>query len=232
MLKDIQTTLYDIFGFILPGFVMLATIVILFWGLFLPNTALSVPQFSGEAWVAVTVVAYFLGHLCQAVANWMFSRDKPSERILSKGISSALPRDLIIRVEAEVSVISGIPSDQLKPHQVYQICDEFVAQHGQTGDRDVYIYREGFYRGSSVSFVVLALALFVRAIRPNAAVNLGGSTYPLSIWMFLFFIVTIAISARLMYERFIRFGNYRVTQAVLGFLSIRGDKAQAQKPTP
>jgi uncharacterized integral membrane protein len=130
-----------------------------------------------------------------------------------------------------VSVITGIPSDQLKPYQLYQLCDEFVAHHGKTGEREVYIYREGFHHESIVAFVVLALTLVVRAVRPNAALNLGETTYPLSVWMLVFLIVTAVIGSWLTFKRYFRFGDYRVTQAVLRFLAIRGDRTQASKST-
>jgi hypothetical protein len=37
MLKDIQVTLYDIFGYLLPGFIFLAGIAMLFWAIFMPS---------------------------------------------------------------------------------------------------------------------------------------------------------------------------------------------------
>jgi hypothetical protein len=40
MVRDIKVTLYDIFGYLLPGAVFFAGIAILFWAIYIPRTSL------------------------------------------------------------------------------------------------------------------------------------------------------------------------------------------------
>src|SRR3977135_2854446 len=68
MLKDIQVTLYDIFGYLVPGFVSLAALVIPFWGFSFPTIPLPFQVFS-EHGLATGVAAYVIGHMTQAIAN-------------------------------------------------------------------------------------------------------------------------------------------------------------------
>jgi hypothetical protein len=260
MLKDIQTTLYDIFGYLLPGFIVLIGIVILFWSIFLPETVLYIPQFTAELWIAVTIVAYIFGHICQAIANLILHRSDASERILRKNSanalpsppidkesqknrsaasarilskrSEALPTPLIDTIIQKISTFTGIKPEDLeqKPHFLYQVCDEIIVQYGKTGDRDIYIFREGFYRGSCVAFVILTLALIVRVLRPNTMLNVDGTVYQISIAMLIFLILVAFIGAGLNFSRYKRFGDYRVTQAALGFLALHAKPKDEHKP--
>jgi len=91
---------------------------------------------------------------------------------------------------------------------------EAVAQGGASGDdRDMYIYREGFYRGMGFLLLTLVLALLARALIPGAAFTPGETPQPIPTTAFWFFGILCAAAALLSYERFRRFGGYKVQQA-------------------
>ena len=46
---------------------------------------------------------------------------------------------------------------------------EAVLQDGKTGERDIYVYREGFYRGIWVLFILVTFALFALEMRRSVS---------------------------------------------------------------
>ncbi len=69
MLQAIQVTLYDVFGYLLPGFVFLAAILVAFWALCFPGAPLPWPPVIQADWLVVGIPAYVAGHLAHALAN-------------------------------------------------------------------------------------------------------------------------------------------------------------------
>jgi hypothetical protein len=228
MLKDIQVTLYDIFGYLLPGFIFLAGITILFWAIFIPATPVSLSITTFDAWIVILVGAYIAGHMVQATSNLLTKKMTPAESlVLSKGHPDSFPDEVIDSATLKVEAILGVKSKDIKPSLLYQVCVEAVAQFGSTSDRDIYIYREGFYRGLTVSFMVLFVALIIRGSISGALLEISGTTQLVSTSMLIFFSVIALIAALLSYNRFIRFGLYRVREAVIGFLLLEKKKISA-----
>lgn len=231
MLKDLQVTLYDIFGYLIPGLVSLIAIIVLFWALVIPQAAFPLPlsDEDGVNWLAVLVGAYIVGHLTQAIANWVTKLFPSTERkVLSAEGEGDLPAALIESVTSKVSSMTQIPPEDVEPELLYEVCGETVAQSGETGDRDLYIYREGFYRGLAVACAMLFLALVVRMLVPGTALNLSGTLQPLNIYMVLFVASLSLIGAVLSFGRYRRFGRYRVNQAVIGFLVLQEMKREEE----
>lgn len=234
MLKDLQVTLYDVFGYFLPGCICAVALGILFWSVIMPDTALSPPQTVVAGWLIVGVlVAYTAGHMVQAIANVLmrFFRKyllSVEELMLSKldkgGISDALTSS----AKAKASLLLHVDEKVLDPNTLYCICDEAVVQFGVVTDRDVYIYREGFYRGLTISFSLLCVSLVIRMLVPGAFFNLSGTQLLNATSMLLFGAATSLVAAGLSFGRYRRFGRYRVKQALLGFLLIPEDKIKGK----
>jgi hypothetical protein len=166
---------------------------------------------------------------------------------------------------------------------------------GKIGEREVYIYREGFYRGSAVAFTLLAAATLLLAFRlyvswwisanPDswrswriplmissplgliggglcmafcakwgwlrwiglAALGVGVLSEPTLLSLFVstqsgvvrgwdnyreilwFVFFTSLACSWLSYARYRRFGMYRVTNALIGFVTIKDDKKEDKK---
>jgi len=86
MVRDIKVTLYDIFGYLLPGAVFFAGITILFWAIYIPRTSLVLFRLTIEIWVLVLLLAYFSGHIVQALGNLLTKLFPSTESlVVSKG---------------------------------------------------------------------------------------------------------------------------------------------------
>ncbi len=118
--------------------------------------------------------------------------------------------------------------NDLAPALIYRLCDEYVVQNGNVGDRDIFQYREGFYRGLSIScvltFAVSSMMIFAKPIKIvwftycEAIVTKG---------MFVFLATISIIGAVLFFIRYKRFCHYKVVQAVTGFIVICSKKQAA-----
>ena len=132
---DIQVTLYDIFGYLLPGLVALGSITIFCWAAFTPASALTTPKLSGAWWIAVFVTSYILGNLVQAIANMLPYLQPRIEASLSwTQHGDALASKL------------GLSKHEHETHEsfaqrVFEAADIVVAQRGNTDDRQIYQYR-------------------------------------------------------------------------------------------
>jgi len=225
MLGDIQATLYDTFGYLLPGGVFLAALAILFWALYMPQVPLVLAELSVPAYIALLVLAYFLGHLNQALGNMLVKLLRPPEEaVLSKGQPESMPYDLVQLAQVKASEMLGVDLKEMSPEWLFRICDETMVQRGSCTDREVYQYREGFYRGVTISLLVLAMALIVRAVIPGTSLRIATSVQVLSTLTLLFFIFLSIAGAWLTFRRYRRFSRYRVTHAILGFLVLQEQK--------
>jgi len=219
MIKGIQVTLYDVFGYLLPGSILLTGVVGLFWAILAPATPLVWPQVINENWIVIAVASYVCGHLAQALAN-MVTKHLPSieSLVLTKGGNDDLPEPVVAAARSKASSILAVDAKGVDSSLLYQICDETVAQLGITSDRDIYIYREGFYRGLTISPLFLCGALLVRATIPGTTLKLSDTLQSLR-WPELVSLALLSLgSAWLSFNRYRRFGRYRVKQAILGFL--------------
>jgi uncharacterized membrane protein YjjP (DUF1212 family) len=99
--------------------------------------------------------------------------------------------------------------------------DEYSVQTGKPGDRDTFIYREGFYRGTSIALFVLSAAVLVRVAIPGSSIQFTKWLFCVSIWQGLLTAFIAAALALLFFQRYRRFAEYRVTRAVLAALIIQ-----------
>lgn len=225
MLRNIKVTLYDIFGYLLPGAVFLAGMAILFWAIYIPRTTLLPVRLTIEIWVLVLLLAYFSGHIVQALGNLLMNPFPSTESlVLSKNRAGSLPDALVQSAKSKASVMLGVDLKDISPEWLFRICDETVVQCGAIGDREVYQYREGFYRGLTVSFLVLFLSLTVRTAVPGTSLKLLDNLQAISGSILLFFILISLAGSLLAFLRYRRFAKYRVEQAIIGFLALQGSK--------
>ena len=75
-MKDIQVTLYDVFGYLFPGAIFVAALFLAYWTAFLPPHQ-DLTKITGAGWVFMLMVAYVSGHFVQALAN-LVVRLRPS----------------------------------------------------------------------------------------------------------------------------------------------------------
>lgn len=170
-MKDLQFTLYEIFGYLLPGAVLGGGLTVLFWAGFFPQPTVDIDIKSTEVWAIFLVIAYVAGHVAQGVGNAVARRcGAPEDHIFQ----AVLPASLIETCKKKIRELTGADADALPPRWLYRVCDDSVLRSGKLGEREVYVYREGFYRGASVGMAVVAVGLLAMAIRLLA----DGGTSP------------------------------------------------------
>src|SRR5713101_3245135 len=69
MLQSFRFTLYDFFGYLLPGAIATLAVLTFGWATFFPSAVVSFTSSSKELWTACAVASYFAGHLIQGIGN-------------------------------------------------------------------------------------------------------------------------------------------------------------------
>lgn len=235
MLNNFAFTLYEVFGYLLPGGVVLAALVTLYWAVFAPQMPLSLVDLQAGmvTWVAVIFASYLLGHAAQALGNiWLHGIE---DSVLNPRNGSA-PAWMRERARQAASETLTVNPEKLEPLWVFRALDECAIQRGKDGDRDIFVYREGFYRGTAISLFLLTAALLLRLVLPGASIQFTKGLFHVSRWATLTTSVMSCGIAYLFLRRYQRFAEYRVTRAVLAALVLqraRGNSESAEAmPTP
>lgn len=220
-LADIQVTLYDIFGYLFVGLVAGASLWILGWALVFPHAALRDPKLSSSEWLAAVIAAYIVGHLVQAVANLVFERASlmPKAYVawmwMPKDLRSGIVKKLDLTAPEEGA---RAPDKEKFALDAYELCDIVVTQNANAGgDRQVYQYREGFYRGLTVAFFGGFVAVLLRALHNGQAVIGPHAQHIVTGWEYLVALAVLATAAWLSYHRYLRFFDYKLHNAFGSF---------------
>jgi len=215
MFKDIKVTLYDIFGYLIPGIVFLSAIVIFFWSSYFPKDPLEPFQKPIEIQLLFLLLAFLAGHLAQSLGNILGKFSLSTEELVL-----SMPYNIVYSAKSKVSSMLDVDIKYLSLESLFKICDEAVVQHGKSENREMYIYHEGFYRGLTISFLAFSLSLSFRTLFPGASIMILDTLQPIS-WTVLWFFILISLAGSLLaFFRYRRFAEYRVTRAILGFLTL------------
>lgn len=146
-----QFTFYDIVGYLLPGALGVCAGAML---LSVLNPAWVVPEpSSASGWLVPVVAAYFVGHALQGVSSRLFSRAKLRSRIAQK--STVAVERVVARALERYSIDVAGKVDRFAALDALQI---------KSPDRDVFVARQGFFRGAALAFALLAAALAAGAV--------------------------------------------------------------------
>ena len=231
MWKDIRVTLYDIFGYLLPGAIPLG-------GLFLCWNPWDHLQFlhslgRTEVWILLLLAAYYFGHMMQAIGNGLECLiGDPVEVIVSNVGGFATLRRIIVEkklwlpiqpsicgmVESQLRKVAGVTLEftndeaggQQRARWLYRCSAAAIAQHGHGDQREMYEYREGFYRGAAVAFLLLSIVLLLTI--QDAPKNPDHLA-----WIIAAALLSL-LAAILSFGRYFRFSQGRVENTLLGFL--------------
>ena len=220
-LGDVRITLYDVFGYLLPGLVTFAAVSIFVWALVFPRAALTTPHLNGPEWIAVVVAAYVLGHLVQAVADWII--EQPGLQPQGRKALEWVPLEKKIARKVHEPAPEDNATDAKKDEwarKIYELCDIVVSQKGQTGDREIYQYREGFYRGLSVALVLTLVAVIVRGLVSGDAIV--GKHHAITGGEYFLVCAVLAAAAFLSWQRFLHFFALKWHNAVWSFAVVAG----------
>jgi hypothetical protein len=204
-MDSFKFTLYELFGYMAPGLVLFFALIVASWSLFSPNATLvlNVSALNVREIAIGLFVSYLLGHFCQGLhVKWLSA--------------AKIPGALRDRVVSHAAACVGI--EHLKEDLAVRVSDEYAIQHGKAGDREVFVYREGFYRGTAIALFVLTVALFLRIARGPASIVFGPVPHILSRIEVGSLAMLVLLMAWVYVRRFQRFSNYRVTRSLLAFL--------------
>jgi hypothetical protein len=233
VIKDLQITLYEVFGYLLPGMVLLTSLLLLFWAVFFPTPTLAFTLKTTEVWLAFLLLSYVAGHMGQAVENLFQNRLKSAETLVL-GQGGKLSPEVLRACKAKAAKAYEILPAALDDYWLFRLCDDAVLRSGKLGEREIFQYREGFYRGTTVGFATLALASLAFMTRlwfvEGHSLKFAGSDWGLTPWQMLFVAVIAAGFTVLAFLRYRRFGAYRVTHAMLGFLTVQEAGKAEEKP--
>jgi len=225
--KDIQVTLYDIFGYFLPGVIVVFALTILFWAMCWPRAPYVIyTDFSGPVIAIFALTAYLCGHLSQACGNFL-EKVPRAEAILEKRF--LIDGELGSGLKKALAQRFGHGADKLLPREMYRLCDESLVHHGSIGERDIFTYREGFYRGVCVALALLAVALIVRLVRFPATLWILDSPTEIPFCALLVAVLLSIVGSWLCFRRYLRFAEHRIRTCLLRFLALSTSPPIAKK---
>jgi hypothetical protein len=229
MFKDIQVTLYDIFGYLLPGAVVFAALTILTWSIFWPSHRLALEStIPTVELVGLVVAMYIAGHLVQGLGNVLESLVRRWKLLNEMPLSAELTK----LVRGTAGSHFGKEVESLSSRELFALCDQSLLHHGSPGEREIFVYREGFYRGTFVALCLLTLALLARmASRPILICAFGIDT---ELWRrhVAFGAFLAAVGAFFAFRRYIRFAEHCRRAGFLRFLALAHEgypKKEAKK---
>jgi hypothetical protein len=208
----IQLSLYELSGYLMPGSLLVLALAIFYWAIWLPNVPFPIYKFHPDAvgWSVIGVIAYLLGHCVQSIGNKMIAGAE--DAALAKG--GSVPNPIVKCAREQVAEITGVKGDELDPSTLFRLADEISVQSGAVADRDIFVAREGFYKGGTIALGLLSLALIVRALKGITGVRFPGYVYYVSEMQLLFISAVTASAASFFRRRARRFGAYRVSRAI------------------
>jgi hypothetical protein len=217
MKEQLNFTLYEIFGYLMPGAIATAALAIFLWAIFHGDSILPLSfwRLSPTGLLALLFVAYVLGHLVQALGNPLL---KGAEKRLMSDENPAA----VIAKHRLTQLIQGVAPTAVTIDYIWQqrVMDERCIQVGQQGDREIFTYREGFYRGSTVATALFCAGIAARMITGNLRLLIGDTVFSLSRYELGVLLAISALGVWGLYRRFQRFSEYRVARVIAAFIAL------------
>ncbi len=210
-MQSLRFTIYEILGYVAPGIVSLVALLVFMWAAFLPNAPLLIARYSlsKEEIATLLFATYAFGHLIQGLCNFHSSPEKSAKK-------SKRHDFLLLGARKTLASRYALDLQNYDIGQIASLAQTSLLQNGKTDDFDVLLYREGFYRGSSASYFLLAIALLFRTYRAGTFIIFHSVLYRLNLAPLGFAAALSLAFAFVFYQRYIRFGNYRL-QHLLNF---------------
>lgn len=219
-LDKISVTLYDLLGYLLPGYVLLLACSVAeasYWG----SSVFALSRVSRNP-ILAAVVAYFLGQVSHAVGSWI--KTKKYKWFYDPG-SYRLHPEVAERVSQALQETYGLKLDEdkkLSKIDRYVLADSYIVASGGSVERDILTAREGFFKASVVAFAALALITFSMLFAPIPRFQIQPGTYvvPKRLGVITLTVLFLLI-VWLFRQRFIFFNCIKTNNALLTFLALR-----------
>lgn len=227
-MKDLKFSLYEVFGYLLPGYLVMLSLYFLFLQFLRDVEIINIDiLFNAKVGFVFGVFSYFAGHAVQGVSNIILKGITIEKILKNDGCSSwgGINGEMIESAKGKIEKLFLMKNvDDLKLNEVLKICDAYVVQNGNTEEREIYVYREGFYRGMFLSIIVSLLPLSVFGFTGGGSFILGSKEIVFSRLDFVVFFVLAGFSVWLSFERYKRFFSYRVEHSISSFVFHKAGK--------
>lgn len=228
---DLRGSLYDLFGYLMPGLFGSVGIALILWTLSAPTHG-RIPIPSGGATLIFTAVilSYCMGHLIQAIGNLVKSLSGTDI-----DIALSVPVDAEAAGRPRGALLSGATLDvvnrtltskygasflALPPRDRFALIDEGRVLGEREGDREVYIYHHGFYRGMVIACSILTIGLLFRLVAGETCLITDRAVFcfgRLVTGGLVFLVLTATVA---FWYRLKRFAEYRLVRAVMLWLTL------------
>jgi hypothetical protein len=219
-LEKISVTLYDLIGYLLPGFVLLLACS-LAEATFGNTHMLALSRIAGNP-LAFSVAAYFLGQACHAIGSHLKDWKPSAFKADTKRMSRPLYDHVVRLLHETYGLKEGDLSDEQKSLNVYLLADSYIVASGGSNERDVLQAREGFFKASMVAFAMLALiflcSIFVGGTRIQGKPAFYGA---LPLWTTIIAVLVTSALVWLWWKRFVFFGCLKRNNILLIFLAMQ-----------
>lgn len=227
-MNSIQITLYELLGYLFPGMIALLSVWTGLHALFWPRAPLPLwaDSSSNKTIIVLLLVAYLLGHMVQGLANVLqrFPLVKPDHNF-------HLPAELKTCLRAALSTQYRVNADKLTISDIFDFCDEVLLHYKSVGEREIFTYREGFYRALFVSLALLTLAAAILgSASPGASILLSDKTILVPRGFFFSIGILSAVGALIALQRYKRFARYRIPRCLLRFLALVVNPLSIKEP--
>ena len=191
---------------------------IMLWSVFWPCAVVHIPR-SLPALIMVVgaVCAYLCGHLAQAMSN-IVEKWSPASRRFDEQFSFSSDFEKLVR--DSVGKHFGATAKTLSVRELYLLCDQSLVHSRSLAERDIFIYREGFYRGNSVALAFVSLSLCVRLFHAPATIAFANHVAEILRPQVGVLAGLSAFGAWLAYKRYLRFRGHKYCTCFARFLSL------------
>lgn len=184
--KNLGLTLFDILSYLLPGYILLLGFSLI-EATFLHTTFFSLSVLGGN-WVFLSLIAYFLGHICYSIASYSrtffyllfkksndnYDKDKLLRfikklklwvyKITFGNQENGLSEPLYKTVKETILDTFHLNSEEIgrvPTMERYLLADSYVIASGGENERASLLVREGFYKSSTVAFGAITLIFLI-----------------------------------------------------------------------
>jgi hypothetical protein len=123
-------------------------------------------------------------------------------------------------VHDAVAVRFGEKAKLLKPKELLMLCDQALVHAASLGEREIFVYREGFYRGTSVALAFLGSALILRLVWSPAVFTLTSRSIELHRGALALAAGLAGLGSWLSFQRYLRFARHKNICCATRFLAL------------
>jgi hypothetical protein len=212
-------TLYDLIGYVLPGYVVLVALSVA-ESTFCRSSLIPLSGLERNVG-ASTIAAYYLGHAAFALSAVL--RGSRFTRRWTKSKKHRLGGILSVRVQEVIAGVYGLPLESVQAMtslEAFLLADSYVVAFGGSADRDIYMAREGFFKASMVAFALSAISFLTALFRGGAGIRVDRDLYHLSSAGTLSMAIAFLAMAAICRTRYLFFNGVKITHTETVFLSL------------